>query len=305
VNLRVVVNDELVLDAGTTEELSGSELVVHPPKETLFRQVLDYLRAKPDPPSLPKGSTVENEGAAAAAVILRWGSYLAVLADRAKPVWAEARSPTASRICDSEMARINIEASAALAEWIDISREDRSSYENLVGRVLAYLPFPKTRPRPLGSEFVTLAMPEFAAKIAEATDAVPLARVRADAEVHPSRLFANALVNTTWRNGPVEDIHAGDFRGYPLDHRRVTVAEEHTLMAFTVDRLTTGMACATTWRLNDPIGRGRTRFSPMDSPGRCSSHRRAGRSRKRRRRFACASADGSCQGGALARPTGA
>ena len=53
-NLRVRVNDDLVLDAGTTEELSGSELVVHPPKETLFRQVLDYLRAKPDPPSPPK-----------------------------------------------------------------------------------------------------------------------------------------------------------------------------------------------------------------------------------------------------------
>jgi hypothetical protein len=97
VNLRVRVNDELVLDAGITEELSGSELVVHPPKETLFRQVLGYLRAKSDPTSPPKGSTVENEGAAATAVVLRWGFYLAVLADGAKPVWAEARSPAASR----------------------------------------------------------------------------------------------------------------------------------------------------------------------------------------------------------------
>jgi len=101
VNLRVRVNDELVLDAGTTEELS-SELLVHPPKKTLFRQVLGYLRAKPDPPSPPTGSTVENEGVAAAAVALRWGCYLAVLADRAKPVWAEARSPEASRISNSE-----------------------------------------------------------------------------------------------------------------------------------------------------------------------------------------------------------
>jgi hypothetical protein len=241
VNLRVRVNDELLLDAGTTEELSGSELVVHPPKETLFRQVLDYLRAKSDPPSPPKGSTVENVGAAAAAVALRWGSYLAVLADGAKPVWPEARSPAASRICDSEMARINIEASAALSEWIDISREDRSKYENLVGRALAYLPLPKMRPTAVGSDFVMLAMPEVAAKIAGATDAARLARVRSNAQIHPSRLFANALVNTAWRNGPVENIHAGDFRGYPLDHRRLTVAEEHTLIAFAADRLTTGM----------------------------------------------------------------
>jgi hypothetical protein len=86
VNLRVRVNDDLVLDAGTTEELSRSELVVHPPKETLFHQVLDYLRARPDPPSPPQGSTVEHEGAAAAAVALRWGSYLGVLADSSKPV---------------------------------------------------------------------------------------------------------------------------------------------------------------------------------------------------------------------------
>jgi hypothetical protein len=241
VNLRVRVNDELVLDAGTTEELSGSDLVIHPPKETLFGQVIDYLRTKSDPPSPPKGSTVENEGAAAAAVVLRWGSYLAVLADNAKPVWAGARSPEASRICNSEMARINIEASAALAAWIDISREDRGMYENLVGRVLAYLPLPKMRPRPVGSDLAMLAMPEVAAKIAEATDAALLAGVRADAETHPSRLFANALVNMAWRNGAVENIHAGDFRSYPLDERRVTVAEEHTLMAFAADRLTTGM----------------------------------------------------------------
>jgi hypothetical protein len=30
-------------------------------------------------------------------------------------------------------------------------------------------------------------------------------------------------------------------RPYPLDHRRVTVAEEHTLIAFAAERLTTGM----------------------------------------------------------------
>jgi hypothetical protein len=139
------------------------------------------------------------------------------------------------------MARINIEASAALAQWIDIFREDRSKYEKFVGRALAYLPLPKMRPRPVGSDFAMLAMPEVAAKIVEAPEAAHLARVRADAEIHPSRLFANALVNMAWRNGPVENIHAGDFRGYPLDHRRVTLAEEQTLIAFAADRLTTGM----------------------------------------------------------------
>jgi hypothetical protein len=71
VNLRVRVNDELLLDAGTTEEPDGSELIIHPPKVTLLHQVLDYLRAKPDPPTPPTGSMADHEGAAAAAVVLR------------------------------------------------------------------------------------------------------------------------------------------------------------------------------------------------------------------------------------------
>jgi hypothetical protein len=49
--LQVRVNDELLLDAGTVETLDGPELVIQPPKVTLFRQVLSFLRSKPDPPS--------------------------------------------------------------------------------------------------------------------------------------------------------------------------------------------------------------------------------------------------------------
>lgn len=48
-------------------------------------------------------------------------------------------------------------------------------------------------------------------------------------------------MNTAWRNGPVENIHAGDFLGYPLDERRVTAAEERELMAFASERMVLGM----------------------------------------------------------------
>jgi hypothetical protein len=55
-----------------------------------------------------------------------------------------ARGPirSSSRISDEEMARINIEASAALAEWIDIYRADpgRRQYTQLVDRAVYYLP---------------------------------------------------------------------------------------------------------------------------------------------------------------------
>jgi hypothetical protein len=242
VNLRVRVNDELVLDAGACEQLDGSEQVIHPPKVTLFHQVLNFLRDKPDARGGPAGLDVESEGVAALSVALRWGSYLAVLADKDKPVWSEARVKRTSRICDSEMARINIEASAALAEWIDLSREDRDLYERLVGRAVRHLPVQRLRPNENARvDFALLARPQLAAMVFEAANKTRLEEVRVDADRHPNRLFANALVNTGWRNGPVEDIHAGAFRGYPLDRRRITAAEERALMGFACDQFTIGM----------------------------------------------------------------
>ena len=172
---------------------------------------------------------------------LRWGSYLAVLADRAKPVWSETRLPTTSRIADSEMAPINIEASAALAEWVDVCRGEAALYEHLVLRAIAYLPLPSWKPRPAGTNFAMLALPGVREQMAQAVPEARLAKVRADAEVHPSRVFSNALVNTAWRNGPVDEVHAGEARGYPLDKRRLTVAEERTIIGAAIDRLAIGM----------------------------------------------------------------
>jgi len=116
--LTVRVVDHLVLDAGTCERVDGArgaEVLIRPPATTLFTQVLAYLRDQPDPPAEhPRRSDVD-EGVAAAAAVLRWGSYLAVLLDGEKPTWPAIRSPGTSRVADAEMARIAIEATAALA----------------------------------------------------------------------------------------------------------------------------------------------------------------------------------------------
>jgi hypothetical protein len=244
--LQVRVHDELVLDAGTCEEVSGphgGERLIHPPETTLFHQVLAYLRAKPDPPKRPSGSMVGREGVAAAALVLRWGSYLAVLLDHDKPVWSEVTSPSTSRISGEEMARINIEASAALAQWVDLYRSDPGGrlYTQLVDRAVSYLPMPKKTSRLKITEFGALADPEMARRVVQGADATRLEHVRADVERYPSRVLANALVNTAWRNGPVENVHAGSFQGYPLDRRRVTAAEERELMGFVSERLALGM----------------------------------------------------------------
>jgi len=256
--IRVRVNDEFVLDAGTCEAVMGPhghEQRVHPPDSTLFRQVLTYLRAKPTPPQQRRGPATGIEGLAAAAVALRWGSYLAVLVDRDKPVSPVAVQTTGtSRISDDEMARINIEASAALAEWIDISRADDGGreYQALVHRAIAYLPMTYKAVKVKACPFMVLANPEMGGRLVDATDPAVLARVRVDAERNPTRLFANALVNVAWRNGPVEDVHAGSAWSCPLDQRRVTPDEEAELMRFASERMATGMTVCGQFAMEQP-----------------------------------------------------
>lgn len=257
--LHVRVNEELMLDAGTREDVAGPyglEILIRPPAKTLFRQVLDYLEAKPDPPKSSVRSLVSCEGVAATAVALRWGSYLAVLCDRDKPLWSEAHMSRTSRISDGEMARINIESSAALADWLDIHRtsDGGGPYQQLVARAIAYLPMPRKTSKLKAFEFGALADPRMAAQLLLATGKTPLlAQASVDAEGHPSRVFANALTNTSWRNGPVEDIHAGEYQGYPLDKRRVTPDEERVLTAFAAERLAFGMS--TSLRLASEVPR--------------------------------------------------
>ena len=245
--LQVRVNDELVLNAGTCEEVlgpHGPEHLIRPPETTLFHQVLAYLRAKPDPPRRPSGSTVGREGVAATALTLRWDSYLAVLLDRRKPAWLMIDSASTSRISDQEMARINIESSAALAEWIDLYRAGPGGrlHEQLVNRAVFYLQMPRKSTKVKFSPFAALSEPDVAAGIVHECDSARIERLRTEAECFPTRIFANALINLSWRNGPVEDIHAGEFRGYPLDQQRLTAGEERNLMAFASERLALGMS---------------------------------------------------------------
>jgi hypothetical protein len=55
------------------------------------------------------------------------------------------------------------------------------------------------------------------------------------------------LLNTAWRNGPVEDVHAGYVLGYPLTQRRMTLEEERDLMGFASHGMALGMTVC--WRL--------------------------------------------------------
>lgn len=250
--LRVRVSDDLVLDAGEcriVEGPDGLERIVQPPRTTLFRQLINYLKAKPAPRDRPSGTFISREGVAAAAVTLRWGSYLAVLADRNKPVWREVRSPEASRISDDEMARINIESSAAMAEWIDLFREDAVGYASLVNKAVSYLPMPRKISKPnhvppeelLPSTFAAIGRAAERAIFLQSRRSAIEQHLRSDVEHHPNRMLANALINAAWRMGPVENLHGGESRGYPLNKCRVTPKDVRELLGFASDRMARGM----------------------------------------------------------------
>ncbi len=240
-SLEIRVNDELVLDAGRWEDGPDCR-IIHPPARTLFEQLIDYLSDKPAPSDCPSPRAGE-EAVAVAAVCLRWGSYLAVLADRDKSLWPEARSVGSSRIHDAEMARINIEASAALAHWIELMRSHPERYRRLVQAVLNHLPL-TLRNTTIAREpdsLVTLAQPTMAARLVDAVQPSVLEKARVEVRAHPTRVLANAVINFCWRNGPVEDIHAGRFSTYPLMQRRITPSEERMLMREVSDRLAQGV----------------------------------------------------------------
>ena len=223
--LRVRVTDDFMLDGGAwhlAKDSRGAPIAhITPPAVPMFQQVVDYVEKKPVPPG---GSMKRaDEARAATAVCLRWGSYFAVLADPARPAAPNIDDERISQIADQEMARINIEISAALAWWLALAGSDDRRYWDLVARVLAYLPTgPKTvRPMPHGDRFLACTTPEMAGELHRQW---PLDRLERDMDTaanHGIRIIANTITLHAWRNGPIEDVHAGRAEGFGLGERRV------------------------------------------------------------------------------------
>ena len=121
--ISVAVSDAFILDAGWWEETRVESVsgllpcrLIHPPELPLSDQVLRYLEMlSSNAKVLPQSQLNFGEVAwATIAICLRWGTYFAVLADQTKPLWPQTQQQEVSMVSDEEMARINIEASAAL-----------------------------------------------------------------------------------------------------------------------------------------------------------------------------------------------
>lgn len=258
--LTVRVNDALLLDAGwwevTLEEtISGESLScrrIHPPDPTMYEQVLGYLdrvaSARPFPPK--SQLDFAEVGLATVALCLRWGTYFVVLADHTKPLWAQTEQAAISMVGDREMARINIEASAALAQWIDLMRADDRRFRRLVKAALTLPALPQRIDgwtdhqlyRRMSMINSARGRQNFFALLAKQYGEEWLARKRAGIVLNPTRGLANGLINIYWRNeSGIEDIHAGAWAARPLLQRRITLVQEDALVRQVAGGIVPGM----------------------------------------------------------------
>ena len=203
---------------------------------------------------MPPGATMkrEDEARAAVAVCLRFGSYFAVLADPSRPDAPDIADEEVSHIANQEMARMNIEISAALAWWLALRGADDRRYWDLVHRALAYLPTgPKTF-RPLECvDMSVCTMPEWASRVRAGWPADRLDRDLETASAHGIRVIANMIAHFAWRNGPVEGVHSGRFQGYGLEQRRVLPKAEKVIVRQAQCGFSTGLKTVDSLKYQD------------------------------------------------------
>ena len=158
-----------------------------------------------------------------------------------------------SHIDDVEMARMNIEISAALAWWLTLRGADDRRYWDLVHRALEYLPTgPKTfGPLQGGDRLLVCTMPEMAAHVRGSWPVDRLDRDLKITAVHGVRIIANTITHIAWRNGPIENVHAGRFQGYDLDLRRVLPKAEKAIIRHAQSGFSTGLKAVDFFKYDD------------------------------------------------------
>ena len=251
-SVTININDQCAIDAGNWQECVEEDRtpyrLVSPPHTTMYRQVLSYLEETTRNKKVPPKSQLHFGEVAIATVALciRWGSYFAALTDHDLPQWAAAIDPEVSCIGDGEMARINIEASAALSDWIDLMRTDQPRFRKLVKAAVQLLPFPIAqldgstyyhRFRAFSAINSASGRHNLMEALAQDFGSEWLEQEKARVLVNPTRALANGILNEHWRNGSgIEDVHAGGIAPpRPLLQRRLTRAQEEMLLQETAE----------------------------------------------------------------------
>ena len=127
---------------------------------------------------------------------------------------------------------MNIEISAAIQLWLTLKGSNEQRYTQLVQRALAYLPLGrKTVTRsPEGYVLRESATAGLATAVRLASSAEHLERDLKLAGAHGVRAIANTTTLLSWRNGPVENVHAGRRLGHRFNERRVLPQDEKAII---------------------------------------------------------------------------
>jgi hypothetical protein len=227
--------------------MEENAITLYPPAVALFDQIAEWLWLQAPPDPTQPGMRIIGIGATA--LCLRWGTYLAALLDESKPLDPRAQLPEFSMISDNEMKRINIEFSFNLARMIQLLHEDEERFYRLLYLSYHYLPMPRVRSlqstRILDS-LIGLTSPD-CYNGAQPDLRERMDRIRPVTPPYPYRIIANGMAVACYRNGPVENLHAGRAQACSLDHRRATYQQIRELMEFTSGHLDSVLAKFRPW----------------------------------------------------------
>lgn len=232
-NINITVTPDFMINAGYYEKISNDDvsIIIHPPARTMYDQVTSYLKNISQNVKYT-GLNLGKEAVAMTAIVLRWGSYFAVLSASEKPLWPETKEMDWSRITDEEMARINIEASYALSKWIDLMRKDWNKYMLLMNAAsILPMTIKQVKRERESKALLLLSDPTYTDKFISLFPGEEVNIARKIVKVHSTRILSNAVINHCYRNNTIiEDIHAGKIIDLPVNQRRITSKEERLLI---------------------------------------------------------------------------
>jgi hypothetical protein len=201
---------------------------------------------------LPESETplsLADEALAIFAACWRYGSYAHVLTNGAPLLGAIRRDPEAGRITDWEMRRIQIEFTAALAAWWELEDTEPGKLRRRARAAREFLPMPECR---MLSDEAT--MEHLTSKVRQLHKNIedPQEAEKVLAKQWPLRQEANSTVVQTYRNGPIESLHANTTRIRSLPEwphvRRFYASDLKRITAWSVHRLMTHLAARRHWR---------------------------------------------------------
>lgn len=225
--IMVQVTPEFALDAGTVFEDKDS-VTINAPELPLFDQLCAWLVERPSVDRAGGQPKLSQVYIGATAIFMRWGTWLAALLDRNKPL--DPRVDEYSMISDSEMRRIQIEATWNLAQLIKLAHRDKSGFYKLCLSAHAHLPMSC---EPVGASIkiknVLTLLYSLPGILPQAEQVIA---ARRDVATDPYRVLANMLVNMAYRNTThIESLHAGCVGAYTLTHRRIPESDEEIIMS--------------------------------------------------------------------------